>query len=316
MSKNLNKNNTRRKSGWPKAILVAAVVAGALKGINLITADKPEAKWNPEASPIAYALLTPENRQYVESGFPVLDIIEADDSGYGLYHFDDVRSIGISDSENEYAQFLLKERVIPSLSKYPPAFFKNLAGLRLQMQFTGELSVYSPEFDWWTPAAGVTKHADDASIILINIWQPLSTIDHELHHAITDHISIHFGQNITLENIDTTLINITNDAGLSYKTDTPYGFIMDCTEVPVGFASCYGQWNVNEDGATIAEMLLTGNRAFYKRLEQDPVLQKKAEAIMHFYYVLSEGAMDYIYFDDIRHNKRALWQYPDILILP
>ena len=118
------------------------------------------------------------------------------------------------------------------------------------------------------------------------------SVHHELWHALND------------GSCDADFESVNLEFGLAYHPELTYKQISRCGGYPIGFASCYGAWTVNEDKATVAEKLMVGDRRFWGSLETDRALSQKSEVIIAKFAEISGGEMDLLaFFQKIRDGE-------------
>lgn len=211
-----------------------------------------------------------------------------------------------------------------SLSQYPPEFYDILKKVPWPWGFVAGLNLQNKIDARWQDIGGcVAGNPEKGLIVALNLnsgyngvfdsWTRSST-HHELWHlASNPQVTTSITPNL---HIDQTLIEIDKKYGLNAQEFKHYSQAADCGGDNVeGFARCYGEFDPNEDGATIAECLMTGNLDFWQKLTNDQALREKAGAIVGVYMAISNGKMDVSYFEKIRDREKIDWGWTPLKLV-
>jgi hypothetical protein len=216
--------------------------------------------------------------------------------GWGGEH--DQNSVGLSYNlprvRYAYEQADALRLVDKALRKYSPEALNNIG--HFGFIFPEEIWHWNGETQEWEDYGGTVLDYGGQFDVIVLSTSGISerSLHHEMYHLVDSRDS--GGDDILLE-------NMTANTGLSYYPDLPYEDARKCSSKSAGFAECYGQWNTDEDGATIAERLMTGNKDLWKKSKDDLTLQAKISIVIEQYKWISAGKMDREFFENLRDRK-------------
>ncbi len=207
----------------------------------------------------------------------------------------------ISNSATNFGNFLEEY-----FTKFTPEFLDLVESLNIHIKLVHQGMEFDQDSGIWIPIGGFVDTIDNHLTIVLVSGAEKSSMDHELTHLIADHVSIPW--EAPVPHIYQSFYAIQKKYNLDYlPRDTSYGKVNECDRSIVipGYDYCYGQWNVKEDVATIAESLLAGESKNYERAESDPALREKIDAIIAYFEYLSKGTMNREYFEKLvaMHNN-------------
>lgn len=318
----------QRKRFWRTAVLAGSVLViralarGAQEMVTISNANQPPTPTStatlsigelPTFQPTFTQTIVPTETLTPLPEFEEVDILPQylqDDTSEPVKLTEHLTSMGFDEQGVQDASELIRDIFTPTLNKYSPSFFHNMKGISPYILFSSDLQLFSDKDAKWIRIGGTVIEIENSYVVLFDISQPKESLDHEIYHLFSDNMPL-LKNDETIESIDTILQSITEDAGLSYKSDLSLEEISACSDVdPSGFYNCYGSWNSNEDGATIATALVNGDKHLWERIKTDDALAKKVDAIIDLYAIASNGEMDRQYFEDVAQGAQRTWTYP------
>lgn len=201
------------------------------------------------------------------------------------------------------------------LCKYPPEFYENIRELNWGI-YLGKDLIQIIDGELFNVDGFSFKDINGNPRIVIDIFNTLRVsalvLHHDMFHQISDNSPL-VTNNALMTNIDDSLLSIDREHGLPSHQYQHYGEVDNCTDSnPLGFASCYGQWNPDEDGAEIAKSLMTGDLNLWKRSQTDKALREKMIQVMNMYEFISNGKMNEIFFSELTYGYKNFWGWPEI----
>jgi hypothetical protein len=194
--------------------------------------------------------------------------------------------------------------MIQELAKYPPDFIKKSVS---KYQLVNELASIDHDNGTYRFLGAVTNPWDKSVIIstddISSMHGVVSRWNHESMAARVHHENGHsadYAYNGLKEDDVWIQINPERDHAYGYK---PKAGDVLYDNAPPGFATKYGRWNPDDDKATVSQLLFERPELAEERSRTDPVLAAKITEMKRRYYVLSDGQMDGVYWQDLRKGK-------------
>lgn len=212
-----------------------------------------------------------------------------------------------------------------ALTQYPPEYFQTLRNVPWPWGITAGVELERKDEDGWQRIGGTVIGTPDTGLsVCLNVnggyrgviaGASRLALHHELWHlASNPDVTTRI---IPKLNIEEQISQIDKSHGLQSDKYKAYKDASSCegVSVPPGFAECYGEYGVSEDGATIASRLMMGDRNLWKRMDSDNILREKAQAIIEIYKALSANKMGQAFFEEMRDYKQVDWNWPNLKIL-
>lgn len=239
------------------------------------------------------------------------------ESDKSLISAEPVSNFGLYDISNQLTEHY------KSLTRYPRELFQSLNDAETPLSIVGgnKIMVKKNDGEWYLVGGTVVNNYTNGSSIVLSFdsyFFPLQKsytrelLHHEFWHFIS--MSPKLREIKSLPNVSEELANIDNRFGIASHSYISYKDASNCSDsAPTGFAWCFGMNNPDEDGATIAEKLMTGNKKIWERSSTDPALMAKIDLVRLVYSNLSNGKMNDQFFKDLRDGRHPHWDWP---ILP